>query len=140
MLSVWPQIEGKCALTLEELKRSQAITDALAAYLASREQTPERKAEAMEVRDRAFTLVVDRWDDVRRVVSFVRWKQDDLEEIAPSLFGGRNRKSKTEGQDEKPAQPATTPAPAANASPATPANSQPTTPQAIGPSASPFMH
>jgi hypothetical protein len=143
MSSVWPQIQGKCGITLEELKRGQAIAEALVAYLGSREQSPESKAEAMDVRDRAFTLIVDRWDEVRRAVSFVRWKQGDLEEIAPSLFGGRTRKAKTDDEVEQPGQPgqpAVTPAPAPNASPATPANAQPTTPQALGPNGSPFMH
>ncbi len=79
------------------------------------------------MRQRAYTVLSNAYDDVRRAISFLRWKEDDLEDIAPSLFGPRAARKKT----DKPVTPApqpgpVTPAPTAPvatpvASPSTPA-------------------
>ena len=41
------------------------------------------------LRDRAYTLVVETYDEIRRALNYVRWAEDDADEIAPSLYAGR---------------------------------------------------
>jgi hypothetical protein len=42
---------------------------------------------AAEIRQQAFTLFVYGHDQVRRVLSFIRWNHGDVDEIAPPLCG-----------------------------------------------------
>jgi hypothetical protein len=47
---------------------------------------------------RAYTLLVSAYDEVRRALSFVRRAQDDVDEIAPSLYAkGRREADKAGG-------------------------------------------
>jgi len=32
---------------------------------------------------------VNAYDHVRRIISFLRWNEDDVDQIAPSLYAGR---------------------------------------------------
>lgn len=53
-----------------------------------------------EARDRAamFTLFFRTYDRIRQMLTYVRWAEDDVERIAPSLFGGRtSRKGPVRG-------------------------------------------
>ncbi len=125
MLSCWPQIQGKSCVSEQELRRAQSIAEALLAYLGSREQSPEAKAAASEVRDRAFTLLADNYDIARRVVTYLRWNDGDADQIAPSLYGGKRRSRRDDNDDDNDDVPAVTPGAApVNTTPAntTPAN------------------
>jgi len=122
-LESWPQVQGKCCVTEEELRRAKAIADALLAIAGSRELSPEAQAEAADLRDRVFTVLVDHYDVARRVVTFLRWEHGDVDEIAPSLFKGRGGSRRRDEEPEEPAQPA---APG-NAAPV----SNPTTPSDV---------
>jgi hypothetical protein len=83
-----------------------------------RDQAPATVADVSLTRSRAFTLFVQSYDEVRRAVSFLRWKEGDAESIAPSLYAGRSARRKSDQSDlgtadATPAPGATTPAPAA---------------------------
>lgn len=54
------------------------------------------------VRQQAFTLFVKAYDEVRRAVSFLRWKERDADTIAPSLYGARNG---TRARQDEPTLP-----------------------------------
>jgi len=146
-LSVWPQIQGKCCVTEQELQRAQLIADALLAYVGVRDKSPEARAEALAMRGRAFTLLVNKYDIARRAVTFLRWNEGDADDIAPSLFAGKQRgKDKTDAQPQEPiatppgSPPATGSTPTAGPTPpaASGGNSQPVV--TTGPQGSPFMH
>jgi hypothetical protein len=47
-------------------------------------------------RQQAYTQFVKTYDQVRRVVSFLRWDDGDADDIAPSLYAGRSSKKKPE--------------------------------------------
>jgi hypothetical protein len=113
MISNWSKIQCKCGVTEQDLKRATTIGGALLAYVGLREQSPEMKAAAMDLRDRAFTLLANTYDLARRVVTFLRWDEDDADLIAPTLFGGKRRSEKNvvDAQAE-PATPTPEPTPA----------------------------
>jgi hypothetical protein len=89
----WQRIAGRTAVTEAELNEASNAADILITDLALREPTPpDKEATAIE-RQKAYTLFVSAYDEVRRGVSFLRWKHGDTDEIAPSLFGGKKRKA-----------------------------------------------
>ena len=91
---VWPTLGGKTTLQLTELDQAETLADKLLTAVGQREQGPAVIATSAENRQRAFTLFISAYDNVRRVVTFLRWHEDDVDEIAPSLYGkGTRRKS-----------------------------------------------
>ena len=61
----------------------------LVSAIAHREQSPEQRAGASDIRQRMFTLFSNSYEQVRRATIFPRWNEGDAEDIAPSLFAGR---------------------------------------------------
>ena len=88
--SNWTAISGKSALQLTELDQAEVLADRLITAVGLREQGPAIVAESAESRQRAFTLFVSAYDQVRRAVSYLRWNEDDVDTIVPSLYAGRN--------------------------------------------------
>ena len=67
---------------------------------AERSRQSLHVADAADDRQRAFTLLVKAYDQVRRAATFVRWENDDVEKYAPSLWagrGGRGSSNSSEG-------------------------------------------
>ncbi len=100
----WSKIVGKTFVTLDELDRSEVMADRLIDALGEREQGPVNVPAASVARHRAYALFVKAYDEARRVVSFLRWHEGDAENIAPSLYKGRNAKP---GRSETTPDPAT---------------------------------
>jgi hypothetical protein len=111
----WPNIVGKTALELSELDRAEMLADRLLTAVGLRDQGPAIIAEASENRQKAFTLFVSAYDYVRRAVSFLRWSEEDVERIAPSLYAGRGtgRRKPTDPQPPVPPPVASPPVPPA---------------------------
>ena len=108
----WPRIEGKCAIQFEELERAGALGERIIEAVGVKEQGAPVTASATDMRARAFTDLVERYDDVRRSISYARWKQDDADSIAPSLYAGRRRRSGTDVAPPPVAPVSLQPAPA----------------------------
>lgn len=93
-------------------EHSKVTRDDLAAFRADAFRFVQRVAERDGVRagtdpvaiarTRAFTYLVRVWDQVRKLVTFVRWHEGDADLIAPSFYAGRTR-----GGDAEPEVPAT---------------------------------
>ena len=59
-----------------------------------------------ERRVRAYTLFVRAYDQCRRAATYLRWGEEDADEIAPSLFANRGgRKGGVEGEGAEAAAP-----------------------------------
>ena len=106
MRDAWPTIKGKTALTAEEVQRAKDVGERLVRAAGLREQGPAVLAEVARIRQQVLTLLVKSYDEVRRAISFLRWKEDDVETIAPSLYGGRTRKQPSTDANNAPATPA----------------------------------
>ncbi|HEY5961162.1 MAG TPA: hypothetical protein VIV60_31610, partial [Polyangiaceae bacterium] len=103
--SHWQTIAGRTCVTEAELDEADSALDTLMTDLGLRDQTPAAKEATALNRQKAYTLFVNAYDQVRRAVSFLRWVEGDADEIAPSLFGGKKRKS---GSDLEKPDPTTT--------------------------------
>jgi hypothetical protein len=89
----WDEVQGKTAATEAEVERAGKLGPLILAALGMREQgavvTP---AEAAAKKARAFTLLVRAYDETRRAVTYLRWRERDADELAPSLYKGRGRR------------------------------------------------
>jgi len=135
----WPAIEGKSAITAQELERAGKLELRLTRVVGLKEQGPSAAPKAADLRVRAFTLLLRSYDQVRRFVTCLRWDEDDVEAIAPTLYTGRGRRKGSEVPTE-PSVPGPTTGQPATTTPGTPAAA--TTPQAKPPTAAsrdPFM-
>jgi hypothetical protein len=76
----------------EELERARLLGNRLLTALGTKEQGPPINADVSLLRHKAFTLLVRAYNEVREAVAFVRRKERDVEDIAPSLFAGRGKR------------------------------------------------
>lgn len=112
--SVWSNVESKTPLTRADLDRIEIKAQRMLKRLHEREQRSTRMPE-LDTRARALTLLVRTYGEVRRMLTYVRWEQQDADDIAPSLYSGR--RSKGGAKETEPAIDAGRDAPS---SPATP--------------------
>jgi hypothetical protein len=96
----WPQIQGNTALKQQELDKADLIGEQLVNAVGTREQNGAT-TEVTQLRQRVFTLFLNAYDQVRRAVSYLRWNEDDVDELVPSLYAGRARR-KTDVPAEPP--------------------------------------
>jgi hypothetical protein len=115
-------------LTQQVLDRAESLAAQIVDARAH--QAPGRKGALdpimLDLRARAFTLLVRAYDEVRRSVLYVRWSQGDAAQIAPTLYVRRGRTRKNgaaaEGEDESGGAPAvSTPAVSTTGPTSTPA-------------------
>jgi hypothetical protein len=88
----WSEIQGRSALQLEELEHAGRKAQELVIAVGVREQGPGTVNAVMLLRQRAFTLLANAYDHVRRGVGYLRWDKNDADSIAPSLYAGRGGK------------------------------------------------
>jgi hypothetical protein len=122
----WARIEGKCGVTTEELDRAERLSHRMLRVVGLREQAPAATKVTADQRDRAFTLFMRSYDEIQRVVSYLRWKQNDADTIAPTLYAHRPRKARSQTAEPAAAQPLS--APASAQPPAQPADPSLTNP------------
>ena len=76
---------------------------------------PADAQQSGQIRSRALGLLVKTYGETRRMLTYVRWWEDDADSIAPSLWSGRRRSTSSRGIDTPPAgenpQPVTPVAP-----------------------------
>ena len=137
----WATISTKTGVTEAELNRAEVIGDQLIRAVGLREQGPTKVAAATLERQQAYTLFVRTYDQVRRVVNFLRWDEGDADDIAPSLYAGRSSKKKPE-VDASVGMPAQPQVVAPTHTNVTTSNASPTSPstKATGfPDSNPFL-
>jgi len=97
-LSSWAEIENRTAAIEKEIRRAGELGPLLLAALGVREHgAPVSPGDAADRRVRAFTLFSRAYDAVRRAVTYLRWHEDDADDIAPSLYKGRGGRSASTG-------------------------------------------
>lgn len=140
------QLQGKCAVQATDVHRAEQIAAEILRTVGLREQGPTSVAATSDMRARAFTAFVRVYDQARRIVTFLRWNEDDVGSIAPSLYAGRSNGRKKPGADSPnggDAPPAPGPTAPTAPSTGTAAGTGPTAPIQHGhpgaPSAEPFL-
>lgn len=109
---------------------ARAASQAQAAYLAAAGAAPDLHvlskhclelrtmlladatvSEAADVRQRAFTLFVRTYDELRRAMSYLRWHEDDVDSIIPSLWSGKAQRKRDAADPGPEPTPAPSPSP-----------------------------
>ncbi len=92
----WDDCAGKTALTLAELDEAESLAYRLLSSLGRREQAQAEMAAAVRTRQQAYTLFVRAHDQIRRGLCYLRWNVGDWEDLLPSLYAGRGRKTRSD--------------------------------------------
>jgi hypothetical protein len=131
-----PNIQGKSALSTEELQAATQMATRLTRVVGVREQSPAVLAVLAEERLRAFTQMIKTYEDARSAVGFLRRREGDAEQIAPNLYTGNARRKKVSDPEATipPAHQLITPLPGSVPAIALPAGAG--TPPVTNPSAS----
>ncbi len=85
----WATVAGKTAVSPDDIEQSARIAGELLAAVGLRDHGPASTLCAIELRKRAFTLLVNVYDELRRAVIYLRWHQDDVDPWMPSLYQRR---------------------------------------------------
>jgi hypothetical protein len=106
----WAKVQGQSAVTLTELTRASNLSTELLRMVGLKEQGPGATQVVSDLRVRAFTLLARTYDAARSAVMYLRWKFNDVDSIAPSLYAGRSngRRREPEVPGENPTAPPTT--------------------------------
>lgn len=93
----WARIVGKTAVAPTELDHAEELANRLQTAVGVRDQAPAGAPEAALARLKAHALFSRAYDETRRVVGFLRWREGDADDLAPSLYAGRGgRRSSSE--------------------------------------------
>jgi hypothetical protein len=101
------ELEGKTPFSPDDLARATALGLELLHLLGLRKVGNEAASSAdanEKMRVRAFRLLVKVYDTARWAVSYLRWREGDVDELMPSLFGGRPRR-RGATEPKAPAEP-----------------------------------
>lgn len=95
-LDRWGDVEKKTPVTRQELDRAADLGTRLMRALGARERpvVAEGELDPAELRIRAFVLLAKHYDQIRRALTYIRWDEDDVNEIAPSIFAGSRTTSR----------------------------------------------
>ena len=108
----WERIRGRCAVTKAELTHATNLALDILNLLGS----PHEITAARQIRARAFKLFIEAYDEVRRAIVWLRWKNGDADKLAPSLYIKRGKaRAKKEAKAAQVAALEATNAPAAPA-------------------------
>ncbi|AKV02155.1 hypothetical protein AKJ09_08818 [Labilithrix luteola] len=101
----WDRIASKTAVTAEDLDKAEGLSEYLLRSTAQRAKKPDLLAAAAEDRQRAYTLVLRAYDEVRRGITYLRWHEGDADKIVPSLWAGRGGRGTPDQTTPNPVDP-----------------------------------
>jgi hypothetical protein len=95
----WSRVQGKTTVEPRDIERAAELGPLLLVELGAREQAAVGEPMSTDPagrRARAFTLFFKTYEEARRAVAYLRWYEQDVDDIVPSLFaypkGGRKGK------------------------------------------------
>jgi hypothetical protein len=107
----WERIAASTPTKVADLDRAEAKALVMRQRLNEREQG-SNKIDVVEHRARLLATLVRQYGEVRRMIGYVRYWNDDADSIAPSLWSGRRGKKRAVGaNDGAEDQPTPTPTP-----------------------------
>lgn len=104
----WDRVHNKTMVTWQEVEKAAELGSRLFMALSA---APVDGPEAEDLRSRAFTLLARTYEQLRRGVTFLRWDEEDADQLAPSIYAGRKRRraSADKPDAETDAKPPTPP-------------------------------
>lgn len=127
---ILPAMGARTPVTFEDLERIERDAMELSTRLAHRRHRAERR-EAAELRARALTLLTREYEELRRMVGYLRWHEGDADELAPSFWAQRKKRRRKPPPEPAPAPPESPPAP--SRSPPAPPETPPAAPPSLPP-------
>ena len=102
----WDKLAPHTPLTAADLDRAVVLAKSLSAAVAARDNGVHR-APALETRIRVLSRLMRLYDALRRMMTYLRWEQDDVDQLAPSLWASRGRRGRSRNDvDPNPRNPA----------------------------------
>lgn len=96
----WSTLSTETPVKVADLERAAEIASRMTDALGDKSHAVQRAA-AMETRTRALSLLVREYEELRRMVTFVRWFEGDADDFVPSLYATRGpRKPKGVDADD----------------------------------------
>ena len=106
----WARVADKTGLTEGELIEAELAGERLATGIARRNVPAEQGQQLAQMRDRAFTLFIYAYGQVRRAVQYLRWDHNDADAYAPSLYRRQHkRRAQARAKLEVPSEQAPQP-------------------------------
>jgi hypothetical protein len=109
----WSHVHGKTTVAESDIERAAELGPLLLVALGAREQAgagASKPTDRADQRARAYTLFVKAYEEARRAVAYLRWHEDDVDDIVPSLFASRKSPRKVKAPEpEAPPNDAPTP-------------------------------
>lgn len=99
-LANWDKFAGKLLLEKAEIDSARLAANRLLSALGAKEQGPSVNAEVSVLRQKAFTLLLRTYNDVRAAVAFIRRREADVDSIVPSLYANRGRRYNNSGSED----------------------------------------
>lgn len=100
----WESIKDRTGVREAELEEADELGRQLVNAVGVREQAPASTDSAQLLRQQAYTLLFNAYEDARRAIGFLRFHEGDADDIAPSLFAGRGGRPSREEPVPAPAQ------------------------------------
>jgi hypothetical protein len=103
----WETLQGKCATHPSELEHALKLSQRLQRGAGERDVKPREVTEEAELRNRMFTLFIETYNDARRAIQYLRWREGDADKIAPNLYrnnrprGKKKQTTKEKGVEQK---------------------------------------
>jgi len=92
----WGKVEAHTPLTRADLDRAAALAQTMTRARGDRDNGVDR-GPAVELRSRAATKLKRVHEELRRMMTFLRWYHGDVDALIPSLWTSRNRKPRSTG-------------------------------------------
>jgi hypothetical protein len=111
--SRWRELEGRIDVSLAELDRADELAALLLGRLAARAVSARKEGELSpgELRARAWTLLVNAYEECRRAAAAVWWYEPGgWEQFVPALRSAQNRGATRGADDDTPPPAPPTPA------------------------------
>lgn len=102
---VLPRLAGKSFLTMEEISAGSAMAFTAEKMLELRDDKEKARADANDTRQRAFTLLANTYDQLRKLLTFVLWERGNLDEIAPAMQVNTRRGRSSDDEEEPEVEP-----------------------------------
>ncbi|MBN1606256.1 MAG: hypothetical protein JW940_06460, partial [Polyangiaceae bacterium] len=94
----WNNVHDQTPVTLAQLDRAGATAESLLRAVGLKEQAAPTVAEATVLRRKAFALFMRVYARARAAVQYLRAEIGDADDIAPSLYAGRAKRRKANGE------------------------------------------
>jgi hypothetical protein len=112
MRNATARVEGRTATLPEDLAKAEMLAAQLVEIIAQREGSIAMTSSIAADRQRAFTLMARAYDEVRRAVRFLLWRNGEADKLVPSMYQVDNTpKKKPARASDEPQTPTLAPVP-----------------------------